>query len=107
MPRRSAASPLTALVLVTLVSSAQAQPKGAPTPDSTRFNGLTWRSVGPWRGGRVTTVAGVPGKPMVYYMGATGGGVWKTDDAGITWRPIGDGQLKMGSIGSVAVAPDD
>jgi photosystem II stability/assembly factor-like uncharacterized protein len=79
----------------------------AAMPDSARYGGLEWRSIGPWRGGRVTTVAGVPGQPLVYYMGATGGGVWKTVDAGMTWRPIGDGQFRMGSIGAVAVAPDD
>jgi len=79
----------------------------AALPDSARFAGLQWRSVGPWRGGRVTTVTGVRGQPLVYYMGATGGGVWKTDDAGMSWRPITDGQLKMGSIGAIAVAPSD
>jgi photosystem II stability/assembly factor-like uncharacterized protein len=76
-------------------------------PDSARFAALQWRSVGPWRGGRVTTVSGVLGQPLVYYMGATGGGVWKTTDAGISWRPLGDGQFRMGSIGAVTVAPDD
>lgn len=75
--------------------------------DSTTIAALTWRNVGPWRGGRVTTVTGVRGQPLIYYMGATGGGVWKTTDAGISWRPIGDGQFRMGSIGAVAVAPDD
>ena len=98
---------LTALVLVSIVSSAAGQSRIMSVPDSSRFTGLSWRSVGPWRGGRATTATGVPGKPMVYYMGATGGGVWKTENAGITWLPIGDGQFKMGSIGSVAVAPDD
>jgi photosystem II stability/assembly factor-like uncharacterized protein len=101
---------LTVIALVLLVPPVAGQSRTAPATlavDSIRFNGLSWRSVGPWRGGRVTTVAGVPGKPMVYYMGATGGGVWKTEDAGITWRPIGDGQFKMGSIGAIAVAPDD
>ena len=87
-----------------------AQSKGAAPPapaDSALLGGLEWRSIGPWRGGRVTTVTGVRGQPLVYYMGATGGGVWKTVDAGIRWRPIGDGQFHMGSIGAIAVAPDD
>jgi len=92
---------------VALAQSKPAAPAAPAAADSTRFTGLEWRSIGPWRGGRVTTVAGVPGQPLVYYMGATGGGVWKTDDAGTTWRPIGDGQFRMGSIGAIAVAPDD
>jgi hypothetical protein len=111
---RSPVTPSLAPVVFALASLAgpalaQSKPAG-PTlavMDSTRFGGLSWRSVGPWRGGRVTTVAGVPGQPMVYYMGATGGGVWKTEDAGMSWRPIGDGQFRMGSIGAVAEAPDD
>ncbi len=103
--------------LIVLAASAAPQGRGlagqgkpggpAAASDSARYGGLEWRSIGPWRGGRVTTVAGVSGQPLVYYMGATGGGVWKTVDAGMTWRPIGDGQFRMGSIGAVAVAPDD
>src|SRR5436309_11094549 len=68
---------------------------------------LRWRSIGPYRGGRVTAVAGVAGQPLVYYMGATGGGVWKTDDGGISWKPITDGFVKTGSVGAIAVAPSD
>ena len=71
------------------------------------FEGLGWRSIGPFRGGRVTAVAGVPGQPLVYYMGATGGGVWKTTNGGIEWAPITDGQVKTGSVGAIAVAPSD
>ena len=71
------------------------------------FEGLAWRSIGPFRGGRVTAVAGVPGQPLVYYMGATGGGVWKTTNGGIDWAPITDGQVKTGSVGAIAVAPSD
>jgi photosystem II stability/assembly factor-like uncharacterized protein len=101
---------LTAVALTAFVATMSGQTRVAPGSsgeDSTRFGGLAWRNVGPWRGGRATTIAGVVGKPMIYYMGATGGGVWKTEDAGISWRPISDGQLKMGSIGAIAVAPDD
>ena len=54
------------------------------------FNSLSYRLVGPFRGGRVTAVAGVPGDPMTYYMGSTGGGVWKTADAGLTWHNVSD-----------------
>src|SRR4051794_5882440 len=68
---------------------------------------LRWRSIGPYRGGRVTAVAGIAGQPLVYYMGATGGGVWKTDDAGVTWRNVSDAFFKSGSVGAVAVAPSN
>jgi photosystem II stability/assembly factor-like uncharacterized protein len=71
------------------------------------LEGLEWRLVGPWRGGRVTTVSGVPGQPNLYYMGATGGGVWKTDNAGATWENLSDGHFKVGTIGAVAVARSD
>ncbi|MEO7216720.1 MAG: glycosyl hydrolase [Gemmatimonadaceae bacterium] len=80
---------------------------GAASFDSARFGGLHWRSIGPYRGGRVTTVAGVPSQPLTYYMGATGGGIWKTEDAGISWRNISDGKLHTGSVGSIAIAADD
>ena len=75
--------------------------------DTTLYQALEWRNIGPTRGGRVTTVSGVPNEPLVYYMGATGGGVWKTEDAGVSWRNITDGFFKTGSVGSIAVAPDD
>ncbi|MDX2436878.1 MAG: hypothetical protein QNL88_07510, partial [Acidobacteriota bacterium] len=54
------------------------------------FNSLSYRLVGPFRGGRVTAVTGVPGDAMTYYMGSTGGGVWKTTDAGLTWLNVSD-----------------
>jgi len=56
--------------------------------DSSRFGALKWRSIGPYRGGRSVAVAGVPSQPLVYYAGFTGGGVWKTDDAGNNWRNV-------------------
>jgi photosystem II stability/assembly factor-like uncharacterized protein len=68
---------------------------------------MRWRSIGPFRGGRVTAVAGVGDQPQVYYQGATGGGVWKTTDAGITWSPISDRYFKTGSVGAIAVAESD
>ena len=75
--------------------------------DQSFFETMKWRSIGPYRGGRVTTVAGVPGNPLVYYMGTTGGGVWKTKDAGQTWFCVSDGYFKTGSIGAVAVSESD
>ena len=76
-----------------------------PLPSDT-FGDLAWRMVGPMRGGRTRAVAGVPRQPSVCYIGAVNGGVWKTDDAGRTWRPIFDGQPTQ-SIGAIAVAPSD
>ena len=75
--------------------------------DSSWFTGLRWREIGPFRGGRVDAVVGDPRQPLVFYFGATGGGVWKTTDGGLSWRPLGDGQLSAGSIGAVAVAEAD
>ena len=71
------------------------------------FKDLKWRMVGASRGGRLTAFSGVRQQPHTFYAGATGGGVWKTEDAGITWYPIGDGQITTGSIGSVDVAPSN
>ncbi len=88
-------------------AASPARAPGAVSFDSARFGGLHWRNIGPYRGGRVTTVVGVASKPLTYYMGATGGGIWKTDDAGITWRNISDEQLHTGSVGSLAVAASD
>jgi len=74
--------------------------------DPSLFQDLQWRSIGPQRGGRVLAVTGVPGQPARFYFGAVNGGVWQTDDAGRTWRPIFDAQ-PIGAIGAIAVAPSD
>jgi len=71
------------------------------------LEGMEYRSVGPTRGGRASAIEGIPSKPFTFWMGATGGGVWKTDDAGQNWTPMADGQIKAGSIGAIAVAPSD
>ena len=68
---------------------------------------LRFRQIGPYRGGRVVAVAGVTTEPNTYYFGATGGGVWKTTDSGLSWNPISDGQFKTGSVGAIAVADSD
>jgi photosystem II stability/assembly factor-like uncharacterized protein len=70
------------------------------------MNGLKWRLIGPFRGGRVVAVAGVPGDSATFYFGAVNGGIWKTSDAGTVWKPIFDDQ-PVGSIGAIAVAPSD
>ncbi|MBV8143425.1 MAG: glycoside hydrolase [Gammaproteobacteria bacterium] len=93
---------LAALIGVGLLAdSAAAQP--AP---SGAFADLSWRLIGPMRGGRTRAVTGDPAQPGVFYIGAVNGGVWKTDDAGRTWRPIFDAQPTQ-SIGAIAVAPSD
>jgi photosystem II stability/assembly factor-like uncharacterized protein len=71
------------------------------------FKTVKWRSIGPFRGGRSNAGTGVVGDPKTYYMGTTGGGLWKTDDMGITWRNVSDGYFKTGSVGAVAVAESD
>jgi photosystem II stability/assembly factor-like uncharacterized protein len=74
--------------------------------DSTMFHGLRYRMVGPYRGGRSTAATGVAGRPHTFFQGTTGGGVWKTTDAGNSWANVSDGFFG-GSIGAVAVAPSD
>lgn len=82
--------------------------RAAEAPDaSPLLKTLQWRSIGPARGGRAATVAGVVGDRNTYYMGATGGGVWKTTDAGASWKNVSDGFFKTGSVGAIAVAPSD
>ncbi len=71
------------------------------------FQAMEWRNIGPTRGGRVETVAGVPAKPFTFYFGSSGGGVFKTEDAGQNWKNITDGQLGTASIGAIAVADSD
>ena len=78
----------------------------AQTVPSELLNGLKWRLIGPFRGGRAVAVAGVPGDSTTFYFGAVNGGIWKTSDAGVVWTPIFDGQ-PVASIGALAVAPSD
>ena len=100
---------MTRLVLFLVATCGFVAPLGAQSApvDSTLFNALHWRMIGPYRGGRVTAVAGHADQPYVYYMGVTGGGVWKTTDGGMTWFPITDSTRMAGSIGAIAVAPSD
>ena len=94
-----------AVLLFTLVISAI--PAYSQTPESTFFNGLRYRLVGPARGGRVTTVTGVPSQPTTFYMGVASGGLFRTIDSGTTWTPLTDGKVPVGSMGCVAVADSD
>lgn len=71
------------------------------------FKYVKYRNIGPFRGGRSVCGTGVVGDPLTYYMGTTGGGVWKTTDAGVTWTNVSDGYMKTGSVGAVAVSESD
>jgi photosystem II stability/assembly factor-like uncharacterized protein len=100
MKRRSS---LVMLLLAVLASAVSAQER----VDESYLKLLKWRSIGPSRGGRVVAVAGDPKNKLVFYQGATGGGVWKTEDGGIRWKNVSDGFFGTGSVGAVAVAPSD
>jgi photosystem II stability/assembly factor-like uncharacterized protein len=95
-------------LILALVAAAGLTPAGGPGGgiDPGLLTQLRWRMIGPFRGGRTVAAVGVPGQPNVFYMGVNNGGVWKTDDAGRTWRPLFDGQPTQ-SIGALAVAPSD
>jgi photosystem II stability/assembly factor-like uncharacterized protein len=95
------------LLLLLFAATAAAQQEVEPAVDPIFFQEMKWRLIGPFRGGRVTTVTGVRGQPLTYYFGATGGGVWKTEDAGTTWKNVTDGHVGTGSVGAVAVAESD
>ena len=105
-PRRATAVAVVMGVLGTWAGGGtRAQQAGtdAVYPDA-MFGGLNWRSIGPDRGGRSIAVAGSAARPLEYYFGATGGGLWKTTDGGTTWSPAADKFLKTSSVGAVAVA---
>ncbi len=97
------------LILLSFIFSANAQiKKDTSSADlNAYFKPVKWRSIGPFRGGRSNTATGVVGNINTYYMGTTGGGLWKTDDMGITWNNISDGFFKTGSVGAVSVAESD
>ncbi len=101
-------------VLLLTTTQAQRTKKEQPVATATAATNLNdyykpvkWRSIGPFRGGRSNTATGVIGDINTYYMGTTGGGLWKTDDLGVTWFNISDGAFKTGSVGAVAVAESD
>jgi photosystem II stability/assembly factor-like uncharacterized protein len=103
---------------VVAFAAAASQPATQPAPASvaaapaggysdTFLGGLRWRSIGPARGGRSTGAAGSDARPLEYYFGTTGGGLWKTTNGGTTWTPIADKTLKTSSVGAVAIAPSN
>ncbi|BDQ12714.1 WD40/YVTN/BNR-like repeat-containing protein [Sediminibacterium sp. TEGAF015] len=97
---------LLGLLLISGADYALAQNSKEPTTENFNayFKPVKWRSIGPFRGGRSNTGTGVKGDIHTYYMGTTGGGLWKTTDRGITWNNISDGQFKTGSVGAIAVS---
>ncbi len=100
------ARPLALVALAALLSSLFPLRAPARTIPSSQYAGLQWRFIGPLRGGRTKSIVGVASAPNRFYIAAVNGGIWRTDDAGRTWRPIFDSQ-PTGSIGSLAVAPSD
>ncbi len=114
-PRQAALASIVVLAILNAGSAAAQRRRAAPPPppvapaaagfDSTAWAALKWRHIGP-EGNRVSSVAGVPGNPFIYYAGAATGGLWKTTDGGIHWSPVFDDQ-PVSSVGALAVAPSD
>jgi photosystem II stability/assembly factor-like uncharacterized protein len=94
------------IIFAMSASTAHAQQQTPPVVDPNLYSAMRWRLIGPYRAGRVSAVAGIPGDAAVYYMGTPGGGVWKTTSAGRVWKPIFDDQ-HVASIGAVAIAPSN
>lgn len=96
-------------IAITQTIPGQTTASSVPTPsvDPSLFSALRYRLVGPSRGGRVTTVTGVPSQPKTFYMGVASGGVFRTMDSGATWQSLTDGKIPLGSIGCIAVADSD
>ncbi len=97
---------LRCLLAICLLTCVLSYSLGAQTVSPALFNGMSWRSIGPFRGGRAVAVSGVPGGGSTFYFGAVDGGVWKTTDAGSTWTPLFDDQ-PVASVGAIAVAPSE
>ncbi|MGB6624804.1 MAG: hypothetical protein WBE43_08460 [Candidatus Acidiferrales bacterium] len=93
-------------VVLIIAGFAAAIPAAAQTLSKDSLSGMSWRQVGPFRGGRTEAVAGVIGNPNVFYFGSVAGGVWKTTDAGISWKPLFQHEA-VASIGAIAVDPQD
>jgi photosystem II stability/assembly factor-like uncharacterized protein len=91
----------------TLAQKSKPQPPVQPKFDAELYKGVKWRNVGPGRGGRANAIAGHPSNENTYFVGYTGGGVWKTEDAGLVWRNVSDGFFKVGSIGDIAISESD
>src|SRR5216117_2989661 len=103
---------LVGFLLAVFISPISIQSAGSPAPtppgtiDEKLFNGMHWRQVGPFRGGRALAIEGVVGEPNTYYFGAVAGGVWKTTDGGLSWQNVSD-KAKISSVGAIAVSESD
>jgi photosystem II stability/assembly factor-like uncharacterized protein len=104
---RTASLASVAVLSALLAAPVAPSPAAAQEVDPALFQSMAYRNIGPHRGGRVTTVAGIPDQPFTFYMGATGGGVWKTTDAGTSWENISDGYFNTAGIGDIVIAPSD
>ena len=99
-------SAVSAFFLLAAAACAQQSEDKAKEERDKAFQGMQWRLIGPFRGGRVLAVTGVPSEPSTYYFGAVSGGVWKTTNSGASWEPLFDKQ-QISSAGAIAVAPSD
>jgi len=99
------------IILPAIAQKEKKESTSAPVNSAVDFNNyfkpVKWRNIGPFRGGRSVTATGVVGDINTYYMGTTGGGIWKTDDLGISWKNISDGYFKTGSVGAISVSESD
>ena len=102
---------ITVFALLFVFTNANSQKKRGKSKKSKteqiNYNNIKWRNIGPFRGGRSVTSSGVLGHPNIFYMGTTGGGVWKTEDYGSNWKNISDGFLDTGTVGSISVSESD
>src|SRR6266446_5951942 len=101
MPSRNTCIRVATISVMAALAVVHAQPVSP-----SYFGDLRWRSIGPPRSGYVSAPAGIPGDPTTYYAGMPEGGVWKTTNGGVTWKPIFD-EVRIASVGAVAVAPSD
>ena len=97
---------LSIIFTLLIAVSAFAIPSLSQSVEASLYQSMHWRMIGPFRGGRTVGAVGIPSQPNVFYIGVNNGGVWKTTDAGRTWKPIFDDQ-PTGSIGDIAVAPSN
>lgn len=95
------------ILLAGIVTGQKNTNEKTDTLPTSALEAIKWRNIGPFRGGRSNAVSGVVGNDNIYYAGYTGGGVWKTEDAGHSWKNISDGFLKTGSVGEIAVSEAD
>jgi hypothetical protein len=112
MRRLTRLAPIVALALLPFAparatESEEKKPDPNVTVDPDLYGAMKFRMIGPYRGGRVTAVAGIRSQPFTFYMGPTGGGVWKTTNAGESWTNVSDEDLRVGSIGAIEVAESD